>query len=101
VRETGEPIKATRDILLILTTNGERELPPAFLRRCVVLAIDPPTKAWFIEVAKRKLGDDLGALYADVANRIMDLRQAAETAGQRPPGTGEFLDAVLACSQLS
>jgi MoxR-like ATPase len=32
VRETGEQIAATRDVLLILTTNGERELPPAFLR---------------------------------------------------------------------
>jgi MoxR-like ATPase len=101
VRETGEQITATRDVLLILTTNGERELPPAFLRRCVVLAIEPPTKNWFIEIAKRKLGDKLGSLYENVADRIMDLRQAAMTAGQRPPGTSEFLDAVEACRQLT
>jgi MoxR-like ATPase len=101
VRETGERIKAMRDILLILTTNGERELPPAFLRRCVALATDPPTRAWFIEVAKRKLGDAHLTLYGEVADKIMDLRRAAETAGQRPPGTAEFLDAVLACRDLS
>ena len=34
VRETGEQVSAKRDVLLILTTNGERELPPAFLPRC-------------------------------------------------------------------
>ena len=33
-----------RDLLIILTTNGEREMPPAVLRRCVLLTLDPPTR---------------------------------------------------------
>jgi MoxR-like ATPase len=103
VRETGERVTATRDVLLVLTTNGERELPPAFLRRCVVLAIEPPNgdwHSWFVRVAERKLGPDAGTLYDDVAVQIMRLRKAAEAAGHRPPGTGEFLDALEACRQL-
>ena len=89
VRETGERVSAMRDVLLIVTTNGERELPQAFLRRCVVLALDPPTVNWFVEVAQRKLGNETGDLYKLVAERIMELRGAAEAAGHRAPGTGD------------
>jgi MoxR-like ATPase len=100
VRETGEQIAAKRNVLLILTTNGERELPLAFLRRCVVVATEPPTKEWFTEVATRKFGNDNSGLYERIAERVMALRQAAKTAGQRPSGTSEFLDAVEACRAI-
>ena len=100
VRETGEKVRATRDVLVILTTNRERELPQAFLRRCVVLALEPPTVNWFIEVAHRKLGNATGDLYKLVADRIMELREAADAGGHRLPGTGEFLDAIQAWRQL-
>lgn len=30
--------------IILLTSNGERELPPAFLRRCLRLTIEPPDK---------------------------------------------------------
>jgi MoxR-like ATPase len=86
--------------LLILTTNRERELPQAFLRRCVVLELEPPTREWFVEVAQRKLGNETGDLYKLVADRIMELRKAAELGGHRLPGTGEFLDAIQAWRQL-
>jgi hypothetical protein len=66
----------------------------------VVLSIEPPTQSWFAEVAKHKFGNDSGTFYTDVAKRIMELRGAAEAAGLRPPGTGEFLDAILACRKL-
>ena len=34
VYETGETIKATKRPLVIITSNNEKELPDAFLRRC-------------------------------------------------------------------
>jgi MoxR-like ATPase len=100
VRDTGDRVRARREVLLVLTTNGERELPPAFLRRCVVLTLEPPTAKWFVGIAERKLGSGDVALYRQVADRVMSLRAAAARMGLREPSTGEFLDAVAACRGL-
>jgi energy-coupling factor transporter ATP-binding protein EcfA2 len=108
VRETGERVTAQREVLLMLTTNGERELPQAFLRRCVILALQSPSKGWFLGVAKNrlgqsvtaKLGERAGDLYDKIADKILGLRKAAVEARQRPPGTAEFLDAIEACAEL-
>ena len=37
--------------LVIITTNDERELPKAFLRRCVEVKIDWPTRARLVDIA--------------------------------------------------
>jgi MoxR-like ATPase len=100
VRETSEPVKARRNVLLFFTTNRERELPQAFLRRCSVLAIKPPSKEWFVDLAKHKFGEDAKSVYDQVADKIVKLREAADKSGQRPPGAAEFLDALEACRQL-
>src|SRR6185503_19568956 len=34
VYETGETVRATRRPLVVITSNNEKELPDAFLRRC-------------------------------------------------------------------
>ncbi len=36
----------------------------------------------------------------EIAELVMDLRRLADAQGHRPPGTAEFLDAVLACRKL-
>ncbi|WP_054691042.1 AAA family ATPase [Desulfosarcina cetonica] len=43
VHETGDVIRDRRSPLVIITTNEERELPGAFLRRCVVLHLTEKT----------------------------------------------------------
>ncbi len=35
-----DPISAQTECLVIITSNGERTMPPAFLRRCVTLELD-------------------------------------------------------------
>ncbi|MEQ1909607.1 MAG: MoxR family ATPase [Vicinamibacterales bacterium] len=102
VRETTDPIVRTRNVLLVLTTNGERELPPAFLRRCVALRLPDPTEDWFVTVAERRLNTTTREtpLIREVAKATMGWRQAATSAGVRRPGTAEFLDALLACREL-
>ncbi len=100
VRETGETISATRPTLLVLTTNGERELPPAFLRRCVTLRLDPPTEDWFTDIADRRYGPADNGLHRDVAREVMRLRGLGRAAGVREPGTGEYLDALDVCREL-
>ena len=53
VYETGETVRATRRPVVIITSNNEKELPDAFLRRCFFHYIrfpDPETMRAIIEV---------------------------------------------------
>jgi MoxR-like ATPase len=44
--------------LVIMTSNGEREFPPAFLRRCVTVNLaQPDTKEGMTEIVRAHLGD--------------------------------------------
>ena len=100
VRETDDPIRAVREVLLILTTNGERELPPAFMRRCVTLTLDPPTVPWFVSIANKRYGDGDQKLHREIAKEVVRLRGEAKSRNLRPAGTGEYLDALAACRSL-
>src|SRR5438132_5992277 len=53
VYETGETIKARRRPIVVITSNNEKELPDAFLRRCFFHYIrlpDPATRLPIVEV---------------------------------------------------
>jgi len=100
VRETNDRITAKRETLLILTTNGERELPQAFLRRCVALTLDPPTAEWFVSIANQKFGVSDDSLHKEVAREVVRHRDAAKKARLRQPSTSEYLDALEACRDL-
>lgn len=105
VPETGDLIELRRTkLLVVLTTNGERTMPPAFVRRCVALELPAPTEAWLIDIARRRF-DSVGLgtrddLFASLARKTMEARDDARDSGSRPPGTSEYLDAVKACIDL-
>ncbi|MGW6137244.1 AAA family ATPase [Streptomyces sp. NPDC055144] len=42
---------------VVLTSNGEREFPPAFLRRCVTLRLRRPDEAHLAEIVRAHLGE--------------------------------------------
>jgi len=98
----GRPVENTRPLapLVVLTTNGERELPPAFLRRCVVLTMPFPDDPLLVEIAVRHFGPDDRDLYAAVAGRVAAARRDAGRDRARAPGTAEYLDAIRACREL-
>lgn len=102
VRETNDQVALTddRDLLMILTTNGEREMPPAVLRRCVLLTLDAPNQDWFVTIADLRRGEEDHALHKAVAGAVMELRTAAHKATLREPSTSEYLDALAVCDQL-
>jgi MoxR-like ATPase len=105
VPETGDRIPPERaQLLIMLTTNGERELPPAFLRRCVMLELPKPSEGGLVDIAQRRFGGGGGAfedkLYRRLASEVMGMRQEAEDQGRRPPSTSEFVDAVASCREL-
>ena len=90
VYETGETIRARQRPIVIITSNNEKELPDAFLRRCFFHYIrfpDPETMAEIVEVhfpgiKQRLLSEALGIFF-----------QVRELPGlKKKPSTSELLD---------
>ncbi|MDP9119821.1 MAG: MoxR family ATPase [Acidobacteriota bacterium] len=104
--QAGEGERVSR-LLVVLTTNEERDLPQAFLRRCVVHKLEEPDLERLVTIARRHFdwpgepltGDRLELCRA-LAGKILELRIQALELGVRPPSTAEFLDAVRACLTL-
>jgi MoxR-like ATPase len=92
--------------LIIITTNEERELPQAFLRRCLIVLLEQPSAERLVEIAKAHLeyegrcdeGDE--QLVHTLAQVLIEERDNAKTQGIRAPSTAEFLDALRACTTL-
>jgi MoxR-like ATPase len=99
VKETNDTIEAKRDVFLVLTSNGERALPPAFLRRCVMLVLAEPNQTWFERVAGQHFPRGDGDLHRRVAAEVQRLRNEAKL-GSRKPSVAEFLDALRVCAKL-
>ncbi|WP_330299284.1 AAA family ATPase [Streptomyces sp. NBC_00503] len=45
--------------IVVLTSNGERDFPPAFLRRCVRLHLEPPGLDKLARIVRGRLGVDI------------------------------------------
>jgi MoxR-like ATPase len=93
-------LRRRRRPLVLITTNEERDLPKAFVRRCVVLDLPEPDVDWLTAVAVAHFGPDERPLYRKVATYVDQARQRAAEDGARPPSTAEFLDALEACRHL-
>ena len=84
--------------LVIITTNEERQLPPAFLRRCLVLNMNLPVdkselKALLIERGKAHFGDSVHKdVMAEAADQLIRDRDDSRNYGYKPPGQAEYLD---------
>jgi len=98
-----EPAKAP---LVVITSNDERELSNAFLRRCVMLNLQAPGRARLVEIARTHFGDKHEDLYDKVARRMTTRKKGEgeeeeESNGGAPrPSAAEFLDTVRACIEL-
>jgi len=94
----------TLALLVIITTNGERDLPPAFLRRCLHLELRRPEEEELQRIAHFHFRDrrspEHAAVFAAVAKQFDEVEAETKGAGRRPPGTSEYLDAVRACLEL-
>ncbi|SKA75881.1 MoxR-like ATPase [Thiothrix eikelboomii] len=103
----GTEIKATGDLhmLVMITTNGERDLPPAFLRRCIHLELQSPDSKALQRIATFHFKEeykysDKAVIFSAVADKFAGLVVDAKNTDRRPPGTSEYLDAVRACLEL-
>ncbi len=93
--------------LVIITTNEERELPKAFVRRCLVLELALPSQSEKLEAFLVKRGAaHFGKRCAlevrqEAARQLVKDRADAEALGRVPPGQAEYLDLLRAVWSLA
>ena len=97
--------------LVVVTTNEERELPAAFLRRCLVLTMTFPgdsvkAKAFLIQRGKVHYKTAFSTIvpdFDDVLEQAADMLLAdrARTSGVALPGHAEYLDLCKAAFTIS
>lgn len=94
IPETGETIKARQKPLVIITSNAEKELPDAFLRRCIFHYIAFPDPAAMEQIVHAKfphLEDDLVQSALDAFYRLRKISGLS-----KKPSTAELLDWIQA-----
>lgn len=94
VTETSEEIKAKQRPVVMITSNNEKELPDAFLRRCVFHFIefpDPPLMRQIVDVHHPHLD---AKLLDQVLVKFYWLREQNEL--RKKPSTSELVDWISA-----
>lgn len=92
--------------LIFITTNDERELPNAFLRRCVILKLRAPGQKRLVSIATEHFARDPrpgdAALFAELAKRITPAPDHEDPDASDEPraSTAEYLDAIRTCRDL-
>lgn len=57
--------------IVVLTSNGERDFPPAFLRRCIRLDIKPPSPDKLARIVAAHLGEDSLTTSGDIVDMFL------------------------------
>jgi MoxR-like ATPase len=90
VYETGERVRAVQRPIVIITSNNEKELPDAFLRRCFFHYIKFPDRETMETIVKVHFPDIQKALVAEALNIFFDIRGVPGM--KKKPSTSELLD---------
>ena len=94
IRETGREVVAAQRPLVVITSNNEKELPDAFLRRCIFHYIEFPDRELMQQIVR--------VHHPAIEQRVLDhclevfygLRQTPRL--RKPPSTSELIDWILA-----
>ena len=90
VYETGETIKAKRRPIIIITSNNEKELPDAFLRRCFFHFINFPDKETMKEIIAVHYPKIQKGLVQEALEVFFELREIPGL--KKKPSTSELID---------
>mgnify|MGYP000173136198 FL=1 len=90
VYETGETVKAKHRPIIIITSNNEKELPDAFLRRCFFHFINFPDRDTMREIIDVHYPGIAQALVQEALEIFFDLR--AVPGLKKKPSTSELID---------
>ena len=94
INETKETVKTKHRPIVIITSNAEKELPDAFLRRCIFHYIEFPNKEKMEEIVKVHFGDIDRKLSEKALDAFYELRGMDDL--QKKPSTSELLDWIQA-----
>ena len=90
VYETGETIKAARRPVILITSNNEKELPDAFLRRCFFHYIKFPERETMQKIVDVHFPDIKQKLVSEALNVFYQIRDVPGL--KKKPSTSELLD---------
>lgn len=90
VYETKETIKAAERPIVVITSNNEKELPDAFLRRCFFHYIKFPDRETMQEIINVHFPDIQGVLVKKAMDIFYDVREVPGL--KKKPSTSELLD---------
>jgi MoxR-like ATPase len=90
VYETQELVKARQRPIIVITSNNEKELPDAFLRRCFFHYIRFPDKETMENIVKVHFPDLKKRLLNDALEAFFEIREVPGL--KKRPSTSELLD---------
>ena len=90
VYETGETVKAKQRPVIIITSNNEKELPDAFLRRCFFHFINFPDRDTMRQIVDVHYPDISKTLVQEALEVFFDLRTVPGL--KKKPSTSELID---------
>lgn len=94
------PDKLTATPIVIITSNGERDLPNAFLRRCFFHYFEPPNAEELYNIIKAHFGEQLPEILTEeIIETFLELRDNTEKVSNKRISTSELLDWIKALLQ--
>ena len=90
VYETGETIRTRHRPVVIITSNNEKELPDAFLRRCFFHYIRFPDPETLAAIVRVHFPDIKGQLLSAALTQFYEIREVPGL--KKKPSTSEVLD---------
>jgi MoxR-like ATPase len=97
IPETGDEVVATQRPVVIITSNNEKELPDAFLRRCVFHFIDFPEPELMKRIVRVHHPNVDGALVDQAVVAFYELRTVPRI--RKRPSTSELVDWISVLMQ--
>lgn len=94
IHETKRTVKAKHRPIVIITSNAEKELPDAFLRRCIFHYIDFPNAELMEEIVRTHYPDVEDKLLKDAMDVFYWIRSIKDI--RKKPSTSELIDWVNA-----
>ena len=94
VYETRELVKARQRPIVFITSNNEKELPDAFLRRCVFHYIQFPDRELMTEIVRVHHPDITDRVLDNALETIFSLRSTPKL--RKKPSTSELIDWICA-----
>jgi MoxR-like ATPase len=94
IPETNETITANHRPIVVITSNAEKELPDAFLRRCIFHYIEFPNLELMEEIVRVHFPNIKDSLLSEALKAFYKLREIDDF--RKKPSTSELIDWIRA-----